>query len=287
MSPNQSERCCLANNLDQFYTNVDVVEKCLEGISFDDYDIVLEPSAGSGSFLNLLPKDKRQGLDLEPAHDEVIKQDFFDFVPDSSKKYYVVGNPPFGKNSSLAVKFFNKSAIFADKIAFIIPRTFRKPSLINRLDENFHLIRQEILPLNSFHTPSGVEYGVPTVFQVWSRKLFKREKLKTVTEHPDFDFVKIRDNPTIQQKREQCANSDFCIRRVGAAAGKVYEDYGEKYRDWKSHYYIKQNIDNVGDIFQSIEWDYLESPKYDTAGNPSISKNDLIRAYIEKKKEWK
>jgi len=277
----------LANKLDQFYTNVDIVEKCLEGISFDDYDIVLEPSAGSGSFLNLLPEDKRRGLDLEPAHDEVIKQDFFDFVPDSSKKYYVVGNPPFGKNSSLAVKFFNKSAKFADKIAFIIPRTFRKPSIINRLDENFHLIRQEILPHNAFHTPDGREYKVPTVFQVWEKKPPKRSKVTTMIKHPDFDFVKINKSPTLQQKMEQCESSDFCIRRVGAAAGKVYRDYKEKYRDWKSHYYIKQNIDNVGLIFQSIEWDYVESPKYDTAGNPSISKNDLIKAYIKKKKEWK
>ena len=276
----------MANNLDQFYTNTDVVQKCLQDISFDGFDVVLEPSAGSGSFLDLLPRDKRLGLDLEPAHPEVIRQDFFDFVHDSGKKYYVVGNPPFGKNSSLAVKFFNKSAIFADNIAFIIPRTFRKPSLINRLDDNFHLTRQEILPLNSFHTPNGVEYKVPTVFQVWSRKPFKREKVKTVTKHSDFDFVKINGNPTIQQKKEQCANSDFCIRRVGAAAGKVYEDYEEKYRDWKSHYYIRQNTDRVRDIFMSIEWDYLESPKYDTAGNPSISKDDLINAYVKAKKEW-
>ena len=187
----------------------------------------------------------------------------------------------------MAVRFLNKSAIFADNIAFIVPRTFRKPSLINRLNDSFHLIRQEILPQNSFHTPSGIEYKVPTVFQVWSKKQFKRERLNTVTEHPDFDFVKISGSPTVQQKMEQCANSDFCIRRVGAAAGKVYEDYAEKYRDWKSHYYIRQNISNVKDTFMSIEWDYLESPKYDTAGNPSISKNDLISAYIRKTKEVK
>ena len=277
----------MANNLDQFYTNIDVVRSCLDGISFDGFDIVLEPSAGSGSFLSLLPKDKRMGLDLEPAHPEVIRQDFFDFVHDSGKKYYVVGNPPFGKNSSLAVKFFNKSATFADNIAFIIPRTFRKPSVINRLDENFHLIRQQILPINSFHTPDGIEYKVPTVFQVWGKKQFKRQKVNTVTKHVDFDFVKISSSPTSQQKKEQCANSDFCIRRVGAGAGKVYEDYEHKYRDWKSHYYIKQNFNKARDIFSSIEWDYLESPKYDTAGNPSISKNDLIKAYVKAKQEWK
>ena len=36
-------------------------------------------------------------------------------------------------------------------------------------------------------------------------------------------------------------------------------------------------------IMSNIEWDYNESPKYDTAGNPSISKHELIKAYIKAK----
>jgi hypothetical protein len=242
--------------------------------------VVLEPSAGSGSFLDLLPKQKRIGLDLEPAHPEVTKQDFFDFKPEGNKKYYVVGNPPFGKNSSLAVRFFNHSATFADKIAFIVPRTFRKPSIINRLDQGFHLVRQVILPLDAFHVPSGESYEVPTVFQVWEKRAEPREKIKTVTEHEDFEFVKINQNPSDPEKIIQCELADFCVRRVGAAAGKVYKDYMEKYRDWKSHYYIKENVQGVEDAMRMIDWDRLDSPKYDTAGNPSISKNELIKAYI-------
>ena len=37
--------------------------------------------------------------------------------------------PPFGKVSSLAIRFFNKCAQFSDVIAFIIPRTFNKVSV--------------------------------------------------------------------------------------------------------------------------------------------------------------
>ncbi len=270
----------MVSGLDQFYTNPAVVEACLKGLCLDGCDVVLEPSAGSGSFLELLPREKRLGLDLEPAHDEVIRQDFFDFKPLANKKYYVVGNPPFGKNSSLAVRFFNHSATFADKIAFIVPRTFRKPTIINRLDSYFHLTRQTILPLDSFHVPSGEPYGVPTVFQVWEKKPKKRKKIKTMTEHPDFDFIKINQNPTEEEKVAQYEAADFCVRRVGAAAGRVYKDYAEKYRDWKSHYYIKENTEGVENIMKAINWDALDSPKYDTAGNPSISKNELIRAYI-------
>ena len=41
-----------------------------------------------------------------------------------------------------------------------------------------------------------------------------------------------------------------------------------------SHYYLNCS-DDIASIIDSIEWDY-ESAKYDTAGNPSISKNELI-----------
>jgi len=330
----------LANDLDQFYTNVDVVEKCLEGISFDDYDIVLEPSAGSGSFLNLLPKDKRQGLDLEPAHDEVIKQDFFDFVPDSSKKYYVVGNPPFGKNSSLAVKFFNKSAKFADKIAFIIPRTFRKEEFQNKLDLNFHLVREELLPEESFHTPMGEAYKVPCVFQIWEKRNTKREKVEVLRTHEDFEFLSPQDydfvlrdvvvnvNGSTYKSKDQIkydsmtdeeleqikklrskfpelfSNHDirnvdkeitwkrtptFAWRRAGSNAGKVYTDFDDC--PLQGFEFILAKNDKVLYIFEKL-WDTLWSSqadpgrlnaKWDTVGQASISKSQLIKAYSKTK----
>lgn len=46
---------CLVNTrsqgLDKFYTVESVVDSCLKGIKWDDYDFVVEPSAGNGSFL--------------------------------------------------------------------------------------------------------------------------------------------------------------------------------------------------------------------------------------------
>ena len=332
----------MGNGLDQFYTNVDVVEKCLEGISFDDYDVVLEPSAGSGSFLNLLPKGKREGLDLEPAHDEVDRQDFFGFAPVGGKKYYVVGNPPFGKNSSLAVKFFNKSAEFADKIAFIVPRTFRKEELQNKLDLNFHLVREESLPEKSFHTPLGEAYKVPCIFQVWEKrgKDSKREKVERLSEHEDFEFLSSQDydfvlkdvvvniKGTTYRSKEQIkydsmsveeldqvrklrskfpelfSNHDirnvdkemtwnrtptFAWRRAGSRAGEVYTDYESCVL--QGFEFILAKDDKVLYIFQEL-WDTLWSSqadprrlnaKWDTVGQASISKSELIKAYIKTK----
>ena len=272
--------------LDQFYTNEDVALQCLEMVSLDGYDIILEPSAGSGAFYKHLPPTRRLGLDLEPAHDEIMQQDYFEFVPDKTKSYLIIGNPPFGKNSSLAKRFFNKSAEFSDAIAFVLPRTFRKPSTINQLDKYFHLSKDVILGKNSFHLPDGTLYNVPCVFQVWERRPQPRKKIPTVVTCDDFEFVGIDKPkggpPTEQAMQAQRDAATICIRRVGAGAGDLYDDYRIKKRDWKSHYYIKTDNPRVREIMSRIVWDDA-SGKYDTAGNPSISKNDLIRNYHKTK----
>ena len=48
----------------------------MEKYHISDFDYILEPSAGSGSFLFNFPKHKRKGLDLDPKHNEIIKMDF-------------------------------------------------------------------------------------------------------------------------------------------------------------------------------------------------------------------
>jgi len=178
-------------NLDQYYTKQSVAAKCVASLDLNPYDIILEPSAGDGSFFNLLSLDKRVGLDLDPKLADIEKKDFFDYEPISNKKYLVIGNPPFGKNSSLAKKFFNHSAKFADTIAFIVPRTFRKNATQNQLNLNFHLVEETILDPNSFRLDAmgEIEYSVPCVFQVWKKKDTKREKVVLPLEHEDFVFL--------------------------------------------------------------------------------------------------
>ena len=47
-------------SLDQFYTRPEVAQQCIQSFSrfysWDLFDIVLEPSAGTGSFYNLLTR---------------------------------------------------------------------------------------------------------------------------------------------------------------------------------------------------------------------------------------
>lgn len=119
--------------LDQFYTNNDIALKCynhLKKIIKDnniEHSIWLEPSAGEGAFFNLIEHDKI-GIDIDPKIKELIKADFLEYNL-IYNDYITIGNPPFGKNSNLAIKFFNKCSLHSKIIGFIVPKTFKKYSL--------------------------------------------------------------------------------------------------------------------------------------------------------------
>jgi predicted RNA methylase len=263
----------LSRKLDQFYTKQNIAKECYDlicnTINIFNYKLI-EPSAGKGSFSDLFHENSI-AIDLDPQKKNIIKQDFFDFEINSNNNI-VIGNPPFGKNSSLAIKFFNKSAIFSKYICMILPKTFKKDSIINKLDFSFHLLKEINLPKNSFLF-NDKDYDVPCVFQIWEKREIKREKKIQKNKTKYFDFVK---------KNE----GEIAIRRVGGLAGKVIEDF-EKYKE-PSHYYIKINSNkeislndkNIFEILKKCYEKFNEKAK-NTAGNPSLSKHELITIFEE------
>lgn len=274
-------------NLDQFYTKKEISENCLrvldDYIYFEDFDYILEPSVGTGSFYNLLPRDKRIGIDIDPKIKDrsITQMDFLEFEPEKNKKYIVVGNPPFGKISSLAIKFFNKSAEFADVIAFIVPRTFKRVSVQNKLDLNFRLIYNEDLTLKPCcFTP---KMNSKCSFQIWIRtkRKNKRKIIKYDKTHPDFQFLKLgnkdkNNQPTIP------LGADFVMKAYGSNCGKLEFDNLESLSP-KSWHWIKSNI-NIQKLKRRFEkLDY--SIAKDTVRQDSIGQQEVIHLYKEKYEE--
>jgi predicted RNA methylase len=262
-----------SRKLDQFYTDPTYAQQFLTTISklvdLDQYDHLLEPSAGTGSFYNLLDSKRRIGLDLEPKATGIIKTDFFDWAPPAGK-IITIGNPPFGKNAALAVKFFNRAAEFSDVIAFVIPKTFRKASIINRLNANFHMIHDETVPDHSFIF-NGTAYNVPCAGQIWQRKATPREKIIT---------LKLSQIKTWFELVEP-AQSDFAIQRVGGRAGLIRLADRMNFSA-ESHYFIQAHDPRVLPVFQQVDFDRV---KFNTAGNPSVSPSELIELWVAKATE--
>lgn len=265
------------NGLDQFYTNKDIALKCYnklnEIINLNEYDIHLEPSAGSGSFFNIMDNTKKIGLDIEPKEKDIIKMNFFDYKPEEDKKYLVIGNPPFGRVSSLAVKFFNKSAEFANCIAFIIPRTFKRVSIQNKLDLYFDLVYNENLPITPCcFTP---KMTAKCCFQIWVKKETKRKKIIYDKTHCDFKYLKHgpKDNNNQPTPPQNC---DFAIKAYGGNCGEIIDTELHLLRP-KSWHWLKSNIDIELLKSRFSQLDYSMSK--DTVRQDSLGQQELIYLY--------
>ncbi len=161
---------------DQFFTPKHIAETCwnifrrVVSLELDDYQFV-EPSAGDGSFMKVLPKGSI-GLDIEPRSAGIQKQDYLTWKPSdtTAKKYIVFGNPPFGLRGHLALNFINHSYAFADYVCFILPQLFEsdgKGSPRKRV-KGYNLIYSEGLSA-MFYNPENQEVKVNGVFQIWSK----------------------------------------------------------------------------------------------------------------------
>ena len=229
--------------LDQFYTNSDIAKKCIDTIDVSKYDIVVEPSAGMGAFYNLIDHPNKVGIDLEPKCDGAIKQDFlqWDLNEFPLPKVLTIGNPPFGRQGSLAMKF-------------ILPRGFKKRSVYDRVPLNFWNVNEIDIPENSF-TYNGEPFDAPCVWIEYKKKnklRIKENKLTPTT----FEFA----------TKE---NANVSIRRVGVNAGLTFPHTEVS---TPSHYFIK--VDNVDEFVNKVN--KIKFSDGDTTGPRSISKNELI-----------
>jgi hypothetical protein len=257
----------LSRSLDRFFTKHDVAAACLKLIdvhvsSSSDNWLWIEPSAGGGAFFDRL-KCPKIGIDIKSTRADISETDFLTWQPGCvTRKIAVVGNPPFGKNASMARKFFDHAAGFADVVAFIVPRTFEKPHFVNRLDRRMHRVSSTVLDDCSFEF-EGQPYSVPTVFQIWERRDTLRPLIEGARTHTDFDFV-------------IPSNAHFAFQRVGARAGLVSFEGLQK--SPQSHYFLKAKecCETLFERLRSIDWDPI---KHRTAGNPSIGKAELVGAY--------
>lgn len=270
------------DTIDKFYTSPDVAKECLQHISnhvqihFTN-DLIIEPSAGNGAFIPEIQQQCQNTLfyDIEPEHSGILKQDYLllntnDFK--SHKKIHVIGNPPFGRQSSLAIQFIKKSAEFADSISFILPKSFKKDSMRNHFPKQFHLIYQMDLDANSF-LQDGNPVDVPCIFQIWQKQEGEREAIAKLEADPSiFQFVKQDENP------------DISFRRVGVNAGAITvatdENQWLQDKSVQSHYFIKfasNNDKNKSDLIKKIsEIKYAED---NTVGPKSIGKQEIIREF--------
>ena len=280
------------NTKDQFYTSPDVAKKCIQILisrlhNVELYSPVLplssylwvEPSAGNGAFLNSIPDTyDKIGIDIEPRSANILKQDFLTWVPPVQKQnqnpVIIFGNPPFGRQSSLAKAFIAHSCKFASTstIAFILPRSFIKPSMSCAFDVHFHCIHSSEVERNAFvlggdagGDGASASYDVPCVFQIWQKRSVPRIVPEKITEK-GFQYVKETDP------------RDIVIRRVGVYAGRCFDgnNNATEYNK-QTHYFIKLDgqfvaVQYIKQIVDTINAHVFPT---NTTGPRSLSKPEI------------
>lgn len=227
------------HQLDQFYTKPSVAETCyafllatLPKLGLRSRQaFFVEPSAGNGSFFNLVKSKRKIGLDLDPNGKGILKQDFFTWKGPNKPRSNVVtfGNPPFGRRARLAMRFFNTAAGFSDTIAFIVPVQFRKYSVHSKLEKEYKLVAEKLLGSDAFYTTDGKDFHANCVFQVWTKRPTRLKNLRLLTAppiyHPEFKIYQY--NNTKEAEKFFHVQFDFGVPRQG------YENYRRRERDEK------------------------------------------------------
>ena len=207
---------------EQYYTPIEISTYCVEkmlDVVKDKNVIWLEPAGGKGAFIEaLLIKGIKNivSFDIEPLHKMVQLTDNFlteNLSNLNLERSITLTNPPFGRANSLAIPFFNKCAEVSDYIGFIVPKSWRKWSVINKLDMSFHCIYDEELQVN-YDYPTANEKSknkLATVFQIWERRQLERE------------IIKIEDRGYIKKVKPE--EADVSLTVFGRGCGKIKTDF--------------------------------------------------------------
>ena len=204
---------------EQFYTPTDLALRLATLVSdkvggFSD-KTVIEPAGGTGSFLQAtkaLKANKLISFDIEPKAEGVLLADFLLETKGLEKisNAITISNPPFGRNNSLSIPFFNKAAQHSQYIAFVVPRSWRKWSVLNRLNRNFHLVHDEDLSIDYVDELGEMVWQkarLNTCFQIWER----REELRPV--------IKVKDLGLLSKVKPE--EADVALTVFGYGCGKV------------------------------------------------------------------
>jgi len=105
------------------------------------------------------------------------------------------------------------------------------------------------------------------VFQLWIKHPYERPKHELPTTHPDFQFT----------TKDQAA---FAIQRVGVNAGRIKHAFAQCSKN--SHYFIRcmHHKDTILSHLSGLE---SVAEKFQTAGNPSLAKTDIVKHYTHNK----
>jgi type I restriction-modification system DNA methylase subunit len=213
--------------LERYYTPPEIAARLVSLVEPSAYASIIEPSAGDGAILKALKScgtalPPVYAYDIAPAADGIEMMNWIEpknahgtprksmYIPAAQKAQrwhhaLIVGNPPFSKAEQ-----FIRESLFADTIAFILPKSFMKSGHAERIIGAHHCVQaiEEVPETARYRLPDGRKTYVPTCICIFQWQATARHKAPTINDG-NFTFVKDPRKAT------------FAIIRVGGKAGTV------------------------------------------------------------------
>lgn len=249
--------------LDRFYTQPEVAKECAKNLyavmQADFADInsyhFIDPGAGTGVFYDLMPADRRTGVDIMPTRSEFITHDYLTWAPISGQKYAVLGNPPFGYRAWLALAFVNHSACFADYMGLILPMAFQsdgKGSPKHRV-QGAELIDSKSLPPDAFVDQNGNSVKINALWQIWRRGVNNIPPPQTCNDWIDLFTVDIRKERLCGQNR--LSEADYFLQRTYyGEPPKLVKDFSEVRYGCGYGIALKKEPDAIARLLNETDW---------------------------------
>jgi predicted RNA methylase len=239
---------------EQYYTIPATANFCVDKIKnyINKDSLILEPCGGRGDFIRAVQAagfdNEIISCDIEPKDPKVVKANFLEDAPfreefANCKHLVTVTNPPFGRANSLSVKFFNEAAQYSDVIGFIIPKAWKKWSVINRLNNRFHLVEEFEMPKVCFYSEEKGAYenkNLNTLFQIWKKEDRIRSKI-SVPDHKLISRVKPKD-------------ADVVLVTFGWSCGKVIEKFERTKNTCYSYFKINNTDEDIPGALREIDF---------------------------------
>ena len=277
-----------AKELDQFFTTPEVAKECVKSLlnvlpelGYSECSF-LEPSAGGGSFLEAARFFEKDviGYDIDPKREDIYYADFLNDdllnLP-SREDLVIIGNPPFGKRSQLAVDFINRGFKYSDTIAFVLPVQFIKYLTQKRIVSGARLVYQELLAPQSF-TYLDKPYSVRCVFQIWTIRDEMNDlriRQAPATKHKDFEMFIYNCVPEALYMFD--LDWDFAVHRQGwvdfTPIDKNSADNLSKKKQWM---FFKSDNPEILQRLKKIDFNKLGEKNTSVKG---FGKADVVEEY--------
>lgn len=246
-----------------------IVERLLKQVPDAQDRTWIEPAGGTGTFIEAAKASGVSSIlsfDIEPHHPLVKRGNFLKQKLTVSDAV-AIGNPPFGRNNALSVPFFNACAKHCDVICFIVPKSWRKWSVINRLDQSFHLLDDYELEIN-YEGVDGVglsqKFWLNTVVQTWERR-----------ESPRGKFT-VEDRGVI--KRATPRTADVSLTIFGFGCGSLKTEFPRKSNT--TQIFLSLHHPRALEALQSVDYSRFSQNTAYTAALSIQEINYLLNEYL-------